>query len=262
MYNFLPKGRGINILYYCGIVAVNGVLLAIGRTFNSAAHKFIVNLHTDVRARHLSFRHLGINEGFRIGMLDTNGKHQRTATAVLCHLARTIAETLHEGHQTCGGQCGVLHGRTLRTYLREVVAHTAATLHQLHLLFVFLHDCTIGVGIAIKADDKAVAQRSYLIIIADTRHRAACGHNIAEVVKKVEHILRTHRIGILVLNTRNLICQAPVHIDRRLLKDIPKGILHGILVHPHAGSQLIAIEISQRGLKRLIIRVNFSFHSC
>ena len=194
-------------------------------------------------------------------MLDTYGKHQRTATAILCHLARTIAETLHEGYQTRRGQSRVLHGRTLRTNLRKVVAHTAATLHELHLLFVFLHDGTIGVGVAIQTNYEAVAQRGNLIIIADTRHRTASGHNVTEVVEEVEHVLRAHRVGILIFDTCNLICQAPVHIGRRLLEDIPKGILHGVFVHPHAGGQLIAVKISQRGLKRLIIGVNFSFHS-
>ena len=48
------------------------------------------------------------------------------------------------------------------------MTNATATLHQLHLLFVFLHDCAVGICIAIDAYHKAVGKAHYLIRISNT----------------------------------------------------------------------------------------------
>lgn len=67
--------------------------------------------------------------------------------------------------------------------MRQVVAYTAAALHQLHLLFVNADDCTVGVGCTFHAYYEAIGQGGYLKIIAYARHRASLRNNVFEVVQ-------------------------------------------------------------------------------
>ena len=178
-------------------------------------------------------------------MFNAHREHQRTTTTVLCHLARTITIALHEGHQTRRRQRRVVHGLSLRTDMAQVVAYATTTLHQLHLLFINAHHGAVGVGIAVQADDKAVRQRGYLVVVADTCHRTTGRHDIAEVVQQVENLLRRHRVLVFLLDAGYLVGQSPVHLVGRLLIDVAKRVFHRVLVHPNAGSELIAAKISK-----------------
>ena len=99
------------------------------------------------------------------------------------------------------------------------------------------------------------------MIIADTRHRATCRHDVAEVIEHVEDLLGRERIRILLLDARNLVGNTPVHLLRAFLKDIAEAVLHSVLVDPHTCRQLVAAEVLQRGLVSLFISVClFVFH--
>ena len=38
----------------------------------------------------------------------------------------------------------------------EVVSHTSATLHEMHLLFVYEYDGSVRVGLSVESDDETV----------------------------------------------------------------------------------------------------------
>ena len=73
--------------------------------------------------------------------------------------------------------------------MRKIMTYTAASFHQLHLLFVDAHDGAVRVGVAFKTDDKSVAQLGNLVIIANTRHRTPCRYDISEVIQQLEYLL-------------------------------------------------------------------------
>ena len=160
--NLLPQllGRDVFLDEQTLLVglAVDGPLLGVRLVLRSGTHEFVVNLHADVGSCHLTLGHLGINKGLGVRVLDAHGEHQRSTTSILCHLARTITITLHERHQACRRQGGVVDGGALWTDVAQVVTHTAATLHQLHLLLIDAQHGTVAIGIAIQSDDKAVGK--------------------------------------------------------------------------------------------------------
>ena len=158
MHNLSPQFLGLYLAHELRFVAIDGELLLVGLTSNGCLHECIVNLHRDVGTSHLAFGHLRVDERLTVRMLDAHREHQCTASAVLCHFARTITITFHEGHEACRCQCRIVHGRPLRTDMAQVVAHAAAPLHQLHLLLVDAHNGTVAVGITVQTDDEAVAQ--------------------------------------------------------------------------------------------------------
>ena len=82
------------------------------------------------------------------------------------------------------------------------------------------------------------------MVVADTRHRTARRHDVAEVVQQVENLLCGHRVLVLLLYSGYLVGNAPVHLFGRLLIDVAKRVLHGILVYPHPGGQFVTAEIS------------------
>ena len=155
-------------------------------------------------------------------MFDGNGQHQCATATVLCHLTGRVGVALHERHQSCRGKCRVLHRRALRTNVREVVSHATTAFHQLHLLLIYLEDSTIGIGLTIYADYEAVGQGGNLVVVADTRHRTALWHDVAEMIQKVEKLLSTQGIGVLLLYASHLIGNAPMHVFGRLLVDVPE----------------------------------------
>ena len=246
----LPTEAQISLL-----APIDGPLLHVGLVVDGAAHELVVNLHADVGAGHLALGHLRIDERLGLGVPDADAEHQRTTPSVLRHLARTITISLHERHQSGGGQGRVVHRRTLRAYVTQVVAHAAAPLHQLHLLLVNAHHGTVGVGIAVESDDEAVRQRGYLVVVADARHGAAGRDDVAEVVEQTEYLVLRHRVLVLLLYAGYLAGYPSVHVLGRALVDLPEAVLHGILVHPHAGSQLVALKVVHRGLKRLLVGI-------
>ena len=252
MHNLLPQFAGRDLFLHKNFcfsrllrLSADRELLHVRFVVDGGAHELVVNLHAHVGTCHLALGHLCVDECLRVGMLDAHTQHQRSAATVLCHLARTITITLHKRHQSCRGECRVVHGRAFRTDMTQVMAHTTAALHQLHLLLVDAQDGTIRVGIAIKANHEAVRERSHLIVIADSCHRAACGNNIFEVVQQIENLLGRQRVRILLLHTRNLVGNTPVHLFRRALVDVAERIFHGIFVQPHASSQLVTAKILQ-----------------
>ena len=201
-------------------------------------------LDRDVGARHLPLCHLGINESLGIGVLNGHAQHQRTAASVLRHLAGGIGITLHERHQSRRGQGRVLHGRTFRADVRQVMPHASAALHQLHLLLVHLEDGTVGIRLPVNAYHEAIGKGSHLIIVADASHRAALRHNVAEMIQQAEQFLGRQRIRILGLNARHLVGNAPVHILRGLLVDVPERVFDRIFVDPNPCGKLVALEVS------------------
>ena len=253
VHNLAPKVLGADFLSVLGRVAVDGELLHVRAVVDGGLHEVVVYLHRYIGPSHLAFGHLGVYERLAVRMLYAHRKHERTAPAVLRHLTGRVAVALHERHEACRGERRVVDGRALRAYVRHVVPHSAAPLHQLHLLLVDAHDGSVRVGIAVDAYHEAVAERGNLVIVAYAGHGTAGRYDVAEVVEQVEHLAGCHRVGILLLYPGNLIGYAPVHVFGRFLVDIAEAILHGILVHPHAGCQLVATEIFQGSGKRLLI---------
>ena len=257
MHNLLPQRLGGNLLLYLRVCSVNGELLCVWLAVDGSLHECVVNLDAHIGSRHLSFRHLGVDERLAVRMLDAYGEHKGSAASVLRHLASGVAVALHERHKAGGGQSRIIYRRALRANLRKIMTHAAATLHQLHLLFVQAHDGSVRVGVALNAYHEAVAQRCHLVVVADTGHRAAGGYDISEMVEQTEHFLLIHGVGVFALYASNLLSDAVMHVCGRHLKDVAEAILHGILAHPYTGGEFVTVEVFQRGLEGLVIRVCF-----
>ena len=90
------------------------------------------------------------------------------------------------------------------------------------------------------------------MVIADTRHWAARGNDISEVVEKGEYLLGREGVGVVGLYPGYLVGDAPVHVSGSLLIDMTHPVLHGVLAHPDAGSECVAVEIVQGGLVSLL----------
>lgn len=75
VHNLLPQCRSIDFLLHLRVFRVNRELLCIRTVLHSCPHEVIIYLHRHIGSRHLSFRHLGINECLRIGMFDRNRHH-------------------------------------------------------------------------------------------------------------------------------------------------------------------------------------------
>ena len=144
--------------------------------------------------------------------------------------------------------------------MREVVSHTTAALHQLHLFLIDADDGSVGVGIAVESHHEAVGEGCNLKVIPDTRHRRTGRNDVAEMIQEVEHLLRREGVGVLLFDARHLIGDAPMHVAGTLLIDVAIGILHGILVHPNAGRQFVAGKILKGSLEGFVIRVSL-FHN-
>ena len=190
-------------------------------------------------------------------MLDGDGEHEGTASAVLRHLAGGVRIALHEGHEAGGGERGVLHGRAFGADVREVVADAAAPLHELHLLLVDTDHGAVRVGVALDANHEAVRERGDLMVVADARHGASLRHDVAEVVEEFEELVFGQRVGILALHAGDLACQAAVHVGGRLLIDVPVSIFQCVLVDPDFGGQFVASEVVERCGVGLVKGVRF-----
>lgn len=186
-------------------------------------------------------------------MLDRQRKHQRTAATVLGHLARGVRVTLHEGDDTRRSECRVEHRAARRADVREVMPHTAASLHELHLLLVHAENAAVGVGRMLVSDDEAVRERSHLEVVADTGHRAALRDHVTEMVEQSERLLLRHRIGVVALDALDLGGDALVHLPRGALVDVAEGVLQGILADPDRSSQVIAPEVPLRLGHRIVV---------
>ncbi len=253
-YNLVPQRGGIDFLAHHRVVRIDWILLHKGLAFHSAAHKFVGNLDRNVGTGNLSLLQLGIDKLLRIRVLDRDREHQGSASAALRHLAGGVGIALHKGHYAGRGQGAVLDGAAAGAYVAQVVAHAAAALHQLHLLLVYLHNATIGVAVAAVADHEAVRQRNHLKIIAYARHRAALRNDVAEIFQQSVDVLLAYRVGIFALDARKLRRQAMVHHIGVKLEYLV-SITQCVLVHPHVGCQLVAVEIFHRRFHNLFRRV-------
>ena len=268
--NLVPQLAGIDFLSKPRLVGIDRVLLHERLVFDHCLHEFIGQLHRNVGSRHLAFLHLGIDELFRIRMLDTDAQHQRAAAAVLRHLARGIGVTFHERHDTGACQRAVLDRAACRTYMREVMPHAAAALHQLHLLLVDLHDAAVGIGIAPVAHYETVGQGRNLELVPNPGHRAPLRDDIAEMLHQGESFLFRYRIRVTAFDAMQFPGNPVVHIVRRLFIDTALAVLERVFVHPDRSSQRIAAEILGSRLQNLFRSIfrqrpflfffNFFFH--
>ena len=195
-------------------------------------------------------------------MLDGDGEHQRSSAAVLGHLAGRIGVALHKRHHAGRSQRAVQHRSAGGTQMRQVVAHSAATLHQLHLLLVDHQDAAVRVGRIVVADDEAVRQRNHLVGVADAAHRAALRDDELEVLQQLVYLLLAKAVGIVVLDARELAGDAAVHHIGVQLVDVALRILEGILAHPHRSRQLVTAEIVLRRSQRLVKTVCLHINDC
>ena len=241
--DLLPQGGGVDLLGELGVIGVDGVLLDVGLAAQGTAHELVIDPYGDVGSGHLALLELGVDEVLCVGMLYGDGQHQGSAASVLGHLTGGVGIALHEGHHAGGGEGAVEHRAAGGADMGEVVAYSAAAFHQLHLLLVYLHDAAVGVGLMLVADDEAVGQGGYLVVVADARHRASLGDDVLEIPEQLVNLGCRHRVGVLLLDPGKLVRQAPVHLVRRGLVQVAEGVLHGVLVDPDRGSELIAAEI-------------------
>ena len=63
------------------------------------------------------------------------------------------------------------------------------------------------------------------------------------MVEEAVYLFGRHGVGILLLNARNLVCDAPVHLGGRFFIDCSERILYGILVYPNSCCEFVAVEI-------------------
>ena len=186
-------------------------------------------------------------------MLDRQRQHQRAAPSVLRHLARGVRIALHEGNDTRRREGRVQHRAARGADVREVVAHAAAALHELHLLLVDAEDASVGVGRMLVADHEAVRQRRHLEVVADAGHRAALRNDIAEVVEQRKGLLARERVGILLLDALDLGGDPLVHFARGFFINVAHGILEGILADPYRSGQIVPVEILFRLGDRVVV---------
>ena len=249
--NLVPQLAGINLLTHQRIGRVDRVLLHKRLAVAHTPHKLIRNLHAHIGTRNLALLQLGVDKLLGIGVLDADAQHQRTATAALCHLAGGVAVALHKGDDTCGGKGAVLHRAAGGTYMGQVVSHTAAAFHQLHLLLVHLHDPAIRVAGTAVAYHKAVRQRHHLEIVADARHGAALWNDIAEIFQQLIDGLLRHGIGVVALDAGKLRRQTVVHhIGVQLVNLVV--VAQGIFIHPYIGCKFVAAKVFDGRFHNLI----------
>ena len=200
-------------------------------------------------------------------MFNGDGKHQCASASALSHLAGGVRVAFHKRHNASRSQGAVFHRTTARTDVAEVVSHAAAAFHQLHLLLVDFHNAAIRVAVAAVANNKTVRQRNDLKIIADTRHRAALGDDVAEIFEQTVYLLLAHRIGVFAFDARKFRCDATVHHIRvEFENDV--AVAQCVFVHPYVGCQFVTVKVFHRRFHNvfrqiLFVAVFYCFaHSC
>ena len=251
MDDLLPEFPGVDVLLVFGIVRLDRELLVVFLPGEGRTHEIVVDLDRDVGARHLARVDLGVDEPLGVGVLDR--EHQRTAAAVLRHLARRVRVTLHEGHDARRRECRVEHRAARGADVRKVVAHAAAAFHQLDLLLVHAEDAAVGVCRILVADDEAVRQRRHLEIVADAGHRAALRNDVTEMVEQRENLLLRERVRVFLLDAFDFGSDALVHLARRFLVDVSERVLEGVLADPHRGGEVVPVEILLRLGNRIVV---------
>ena len=257
MHDFVPQVLGLDALLHHDVVTLDGETLIIVQVVDGGIHEFVIHAHRHVGAGHLAFGHLGVDESLAVWMLDADGEHQCPAATVLGNLARGVAVSLHERHNTRTGKRGIVDRCSFGTDVGEVMAHTTPSFHQLHLLLINAHNGSIGVRVTFESDDEAIGERSHLMVVTDARHGTSGRNNIFEVVKHVKHLLCGYGVGVLVFYSCDFIGDSPMHVRRRLLIDLAETIFHGVFVHPDARSQFVAFKIDHGSIECLFVGVGF-----
>ena len=252
MDDFLPYIFRIYRLYNHWIIGIDRILLHEVAMLDNGFHEVVGNFHRNVCSCNLAGYELCVDEVLAVGVLDRNAEHKGAASSVLSHLACGVGVAFHKRHDSRRSKSRVLHRRTGRTQMRQVVTNATSTLHQLNLFLVDAHDATVRVGKSFVANYKAVRQRNNLLGIADSRHRAALRNNIFEVLEQVEENLFVNWIGVIAVNSCQFGCNTMVHIVGSPLVEVPVRILKCVLRQPYACCQLVATEIFLRCLLRIV----------
>ena len=71
-----------------GSVASIGYCCVYGLPSMAACMKSSIQFYRDVGSGHFAFGHLGIDEGFRVGVFDGYTEHQCAAASILSYLSR------------------------------------------------------------------------------------------------------------------------------------------------------------------------------
>ena len=87
VHYLLPYLAGRQLLLVHRLLAVYGELLYKRLVVDGRVHKLIGYFYRHVGTRYLALRHLGVDEGLAVGVLDAHREHEGTAPAVLRHLA-------------------------------------------------------------------------------------------------------------------------------------------------------------------------------
>ena len=187
-------------------------MLYIRFALYGSLHESIVQFDGNIGSGYFTFRHLGIDEFLGVGVFDAHCHHQRSPSAVLCHLACGIAVSFHKRHKSGGGQCGILYRTAGGTDMGKVMADASAALHELDLLFVDADNASVRIRMSGETYYKTVRERTDLKIISYTRHRTSLRNDILKSFQKRINFLLLHRIGIFVLDAGYFRGYAMVHV--------------------------------------------------
>ena len=253
--DFVPQRAGIYLLDVHRVVRIYREFLHVLLVVEDGTHEFVVYLDGDVGARYLARLHFGVDEIFRIRVLDGEREHQGAAPAVLRHFAGGVGVAFHEGNDTGRGERAVEYGASGRPDMREVVSDSAPALHELYLFLVDAYDAAVGVGGIPVTDNEAVGERRYLEVVSDARHGTSLRDDVAELLQQVVYLLRLHRIGVGVLDAGKLVGDAPVHLFGRFLEDVAERVFQRVFADPHHGGQVVALEVLLGALYRLVVLV-------
>ncbi len=109
------------------------------------------------------------------------------------------------------------------------------------------------VGVALDAYHEAVAQRCHLVVVADTRHGAAGGYDVSEMVEQAEHFLLIHGVGVFALYASYLLSRCGDACLRatphRCCRSYPSWHTCSPI---HGQAEFVTVEVFQRGLEGLV----------
>ena len=242
MDDFLPECAGVDFLAYQGVGGVDRVLLHEGFAVAHTLHEFVCYFDADVGTGYFTLFQFGVDELFGVGVLDADAEHEGAAATALCHLAGGVAVAFHERNDAGGGEGAVFDRAATGTDVGEVVSHTATAFHELDLFLVYFHDAAVGVAVTTVADNKAVGQGDDLEVVADARHGAALGDDIAEVLEQFVDGFFRHGVGVVVLYAGKFRGQTMVHHVGVELIDFV-FVAKGIFVHPDVGGKFVASKV-------------------
>ena len=246
------------------------MLHVFGIVFDSL-HEFVGDTHRHVGSRYLGQVLFDRDEILHIGMGHIHGKHQGTPAAVLCHLARSVGKTLHEGHRTGGRPGGIGYDGIFGTQPGNIHPHSATAFEQLGQLLVGVEDTPIGIDH--RRHHHAVGQGGNDLLVAQSRHHAPLRDDVTKTVEQLEDLLFAHlgarlpvsRKACLVLGRIFLLDpgkfpgHAMMHVGRRFFQQTTVQILERVLLRPSGCRQFISVEVLQGFFQNLLVRIRFLF---